>query len=115
MEQNKILKWLSLSTRDKIYYGMAAIIVTLASVVGTIFGILYFYVKSKSQDDAKTISILRETVKQKSKEIEDCHKEAYEREQHTADYERDRNRKVDSMYYALSQAHQALKKVKDGK
>lgn len=109
-------KWLEQSPINKLIMGLGLAVTVLATSLATIFWLL-----NSSKDE--TIEMLRlrleskdKIITQKDSAIAICREESINRERENVSIERERSRRADSMYYALTAAETALKKVvKDGK
>lgn len=111
MNWEQLKWWVNLVPRKQVVAGTAIVVMVLCTVVGTLFRIII-----SSKDETIENLMLRleakdNTISKKDDEITKCHMESLAREKDNLQVERERNRKADSMNYALMAAEAALKKV----
>lgn len=104
--------WASQTPTNKLITGLGIALVALSTSLATMFGILNSDKNALIESLNKKVESRDSIISRKDDEIAKCREESNKRAYELVEYERDKSRVADSMYYALTAAREAVKKAK---
>lgn len=111
MNWEQLKWWVKLAPRKQVVAGLAIIIVVSFSGIKMLFSALLNSKNTTIDSLTKRLEAKDKLIADKDSKLEKCQQESLARERENVEVERERNRKADSMNFALRAAEAALKKV----